>query len=195
MLSGDKINESIALGHITISPFCPEHVGPNSVDLRLSAELLVYRSQPRLQQKRKQIPIELEEWLDVLDMAVDNPVTKLTIPAEGLVLVPGTLYIGSTVEYTESPVYVPGIEGRSSVGRLGINVHATAGFGDVGFKGTWTLEISVIQPVRVYPGTRICQIYFNPVEGNVTTPYNSEKYQGQRGPKPSQLWKDFLKQE
>jgi len=108
----------------------------------------------------------------------------------GLVLIPGRLYIGSTVEYTETHDCVPCIEGRSSVGRLGINIHATAGFGDVGFKGTWTLEISVVEPVRIYPGVQICQISYDTVVGEIM-PYTSEKYLGQREPRPSRMWKEL----
>jgi len=94
------------------------------------------------------------------------------------------------LEYTETHDCVPCIEGRSSIGRLGIAIHSTAGFGDVGFCGTWTLEISVIEPVRVYPFIGFCQISYDTVEGEIRR-YNSNKYQGQVTPKPSGLWKEF----
>jgi dCTP deaminase len=175
MLTGPEIKKRVG-GDIIIEPFIEAHVNPNSVDLRLDDELLVYKVCGN----------------DVLDMAKEPEYERIYIPPypEGLVLVPGRLYIGSTIEYTETRNLVPGIEGRSSIGRLGIDVHATAGFGDVGFKGTWTLEISVTEPVRVYPGVRVCQIYYEPVTGEIAE-YTSEKYQGQRGPRPSMLWKDF----
>lgn len=136
--------------------------------------------------------IELAEWYNVLDMAEKNETYELEIPDSGLVLVPGRLYLGQTLEYTETHDCVPCIEGRSSVGRLGINIHATAGFGDVGFCGTWTLEISVVEPVRVYPHVRFCQISYDTVVGEITK-YNSEKYQGQRAPRPSGIWKELAR--
>ena len=139
------------------------------------------------------VPLETEDWYGVLDMAQDTPTYELIIPEKGLVLLPGRLYIGSTMEYTETHQHVPCIEGRSSVGRLGINVHSTAGFGDVGFQGTWTLEISVVEPVRIYPGIRCCQIYYDLVEGQIAKKYSSDKYQGQRGPRSSAMWKEFVK--
>ena len=86
------------------------------------------------------------------------------------------------------------LEGRSSVGRLGIFIHATAGFGDVGFDGYWTLELSCVQPVRIYPGVEICQIYYHTIDGEYV-PYRSGKYQGNTGVQPSMLWKDFREDE
>lgn len=125
-----------------------------------------------------------------LDMKKPNPTKLLKIPAEGLILEPGRLYLGRTLEYTETHNLVPMLEGRSSIGRLGMFVHITAGFGDVGFKGFWTLEISVIQPLIIYPGIPICQIFYHTVTGNITE-YDSGKYQGNTGIQPSYLYKDF----
>lgn len=219
-LTGPEIHRQIQLGLIKIDPYIPEHMGPNSYDLRLSPDLLVYSTKPRIGKPGEQSfnfpmdmdnlvdqdrsdqneefefwhPLELRaSWNNVLDMAVNTPTYRLQIPETGLVLLPGRLYIGSTVEHTETPHHVPCIEGRSSVGRLGINIHSTAGFGDIGFKGTWTLEISVIEPVRVYPNVRIAQIYYETVTGDIK-PYASDKYQGQRGPKPSGLWKELQRE-
>jgi len=114
---------------------------------------------------------------------------------EGFVLTPGTPYLGATIESTSTDKFVPGIEGRSSVGRLGISIHETAGFGDVGFSGTCTEEISFIHPITIYPGIQICQIYFTPVidsQPEEMRKYGVErKYQGQTGPRPSGLWRDF----
>lgn len=134
--------------------------------------------------------IELADWGHVLDMKAQNPTYELEIPETGLVLIPGRLYLGHTVEYTETHTTVPCIEGRSSIGRLGITVHASAGFGDIGFCGTWTLEISVIEPVRIYPDVCFCQINYETVIGEVVK-YKSEKYQGQSTPRASGLWKEF----
>ena len=112
------------------------------------------------------------------------------IPPEGFLLSPGTLYLGRTLEYTETDGFVPMLEGRSSVGRLGLFVHVTAGFGDVGFHGYWTLEMFCVQPVTIYPGVPICQIYYHAIQGDYTS-YQRGKYQDNTGIQPSLLYKDF----
>ena len=109
-------------------------------------------------------------------------------------LQPGKTYLGSTLEYTETRSFVPFLEGKSSVGRLGIDIHATAGKGDVGFCNHWTLEISVSQQVRLYAGMPIGQLIYFAVEGDVEVDYqakSSAKY-NQRSPKPveSMMWKN-----
>jgi dCTP deaminase len=124
-------------------------------------------------------------------MGSEEETVELVIPPHGMDLFPGVLYLGATVEYTESPALAPKIDGRSSVGRLGKMVHVTAGFGDDDFKGDWTLEIVVIGPLHVYPGVPICQIAYSTLEGE-RRPYEGQ-YQGQRGPKPSGLWRTVRK--
>ena len=114
----------------------------------------------------------------------------LEIPEEGLLLETGKLYLGRTVEYTETQGLVPMLEGRSSIGRLGLFVHITAGFGDVGFKGFWTLEMFCVQPIRIYAGVQICQIFYHSIEGSYQT-YSSGKYQNNKGVQPSLLFRDF----
>jgi len=156
---------------VVIEPFDEKFLNPNSYNLRLHSELLVYTSPE-------------------LDMRKDNPSRPLSIPAEGLLLTPGTLYLGRTVEYTETRNLVPMLEGRSSIGRLGLFVHVTAGFGDVGFKGFWTLEMHCIHPIRIYAGVPICQIFYHSVEGEVME-YSTGKYQGNKGIQTSKLWMDF----
>jgi dCTP deaminase len=158
---------------IIIDPFDRAKVNLNSYNLSLHNELITYTDIP-------------------LDMKKENPFPEITIPEEGLVLEPNCLYLGRTVEYTETNGYVPMLGGRSSVGRLGIFVHVTAGFGDVGFKGYWTLEIFCIQPVRIYPGVEVCQIYYHTIEGPFET-YSSLKYQNNQGIQPSLMFKDFKK--
>src|SRR5690606_33310908 len=111
-------------------------LNPNSYNLTLHDELMVY-----------------EEL--VLDMAKPNRVRRIALPVDGLTLSPNQLYLGRTAERTTTRNLVPQIEGRSSVGRLGLFVHVTAGFGDVGFSGYWTLEIYAVQPVKIYPGVPI----------------------------------------
>ena len=125
---------------IIIDPFNEKQVNPNSYNLKLHNELVVYDS-------------------NILDMKKNNTGTKMIIPEEGLLLESNKLYLGRTVEYTETHNLIPMLEGRSSVGRLGLFVHVTAGFGDVGFKGYWTLEIFCVQPIKIYPNIEICQIF------------------------------------
>ncbi len=172
ILSGKEI-EGLIGDQIQIDPFDPGLINPNSYNLRLHDTLLVY-----------------EEHL--LDMKHPNPTKSIRIPEEGFVIEPGRLYLGRTLEYTETHGLVPMLEGRSSIGRLGMFVHVTAGFGDVGFRGYWTLEISSIQPVRIYAGVEICQIFYHTIQGAYTE-YNSGKYQGNKDIQASLLYKDFAK--
>ena len=185
ILSGPEIVRQIQLGRITITPFHEDQLNPNSYNLTLGRDLLVYRAPPRW--RRARLAMRGTPWC--LDMKQDNPHERLEIPPGGLVLRPGRLYLGSTAEYTETKDFVPMIEGRSSVGRLGLYVHVTAGFGETFFRGEWTLELSVIHPLRVYAGTKICQILYSDVVGEVV-PY-AGKYQGQRGPQSSRLWREL----
>ncbi len=171
ILTGKEIIRQIEAGNIAIEPFDPERINPNSYNLHLHDQLLVYTG-------------------DVLDMKTPNSTRTIDIPAEGIVLEPGRLYLGRTVEYTRTDGFVPMLEGRSSVGRLGMYVHVTAGFGDVGFVGYWTLEIQCVQPIRVYAGVAICQIYYHSVLGDCI-PYSSGKYQNNTGIQPSLLYRDF----
>ena len=171
ILSGLEIESKIG-GDIIIDPYNRNKLNPNSYNLALHDELLVYKNFP-------------------LDMKKENEFEKLFIPTDGLILKPFRLYLGRTLEYTETNNLVPMLEGRSSVGRLGLFVHVTAGFGDVGFKGFWTLEIFCIQPVKIYAGVEVCQIYYHTIEGKHEN-YRSTKYQNNNGIQPSLLYKDFM---
>ncbi len=173
ILSGQEILRQIDLGNIRIDPYDEGRLNPNSYNLALHDEYGVYTD-------------------DVLDMRRKPSLEMRRLPEEGLLLEPGRLYLGRTAEYTETHGFVPMLEGRSSIGRLGLFVHVTAGFGDVGFCGYWTLEISAIQPIRVYPGVEICQIFYHQITENFI-PYRSDKYQNNRGIQPSLLYRDFEK--
>ena len=170
ILSGKEIARHMGEA-IFIEPFDPRRLNPNSYNLTLHNELLVYENR-------------------LLDMKMENPVEQLTIPEEGLVLQPDRLYLGRTQEFTRTENFVPMLEGRSSVGRLGLFIHVTAGFGDVGFAGYWTLEIFCVQPIIIYPNVEICQIYYHDIHGDYE-PYQSGKYQNNTGIQPSLLYKDF----
>jgi len=129
----------------------------------------------------------------LLDMRKPNRVRRITIPPEGLVLNANQLYLGRTCERTETHNLVPMIEGRSSIGRLGLFVHVTAGFGDVGFCGYWTLEMFAVQPIRIYPGVAICQIFYHDICGDFVA-YNSDKYQNNNDIQPSLLFRELSPQ-
>lgn len=170
ILSGKEIEKNIG-ENILIEPFNRSQLNPNSYNLKLHNVLMTYDR-------------------NVLDMKTPNPATKFELSEEGFLLQPGELYLGRTMEFTESKNYVPMLEGRSSVGRLGLFIHVTAGFGDVGFSGYWTLEIFCVKPIKIYPGIEICQIYFHSIEGAYEL-YKSGKYQNNTGIQPSLLYKDF----
>jgi len=170
ILSGKEIEKLLGT-KIKITPYNPKQLNPNSYNLTLHNELLIYDN-------------------EVLDMKKENTATKIIIPEEGMILQPGKLYLGRTIEYTETNSFVPMLEGRSSIGRLGLFVHITAGFGDVGFCGYWTLEMFCVQPIKIYPGIQICQIFYHTIEGEYEL-YKSDKYQKNQGIQPSLLFKDF----
>ena len=170
VLSGHEIRRQLGT-NIVIDPFDESRLNPNSYNLTLHDELMTY-----------------EEI--VLDMRRANRVRRMSIPHEGLVLQPNQLYLGRTAERTETHNLVPMIEGRSSIGRLGLFVHVTAGFGDVGFCGYWTLEMFAIQPVRIYAGVAICQIFYHDIRGSFTA-YQSNKYQNNTDIQPSLLFQEL----
>jgi len=171
ILSGKEIHQQVENGTISIDPFNSGQLNPNSYNLRLHSDLLVYDS-------------------DVLDMKEKNSTSPLTIPNEGLLLEPQKLYLGRTIERTATDKYVPMLEGRSSVGRLGLFIHITAGFGDIGFDWFWTLEIFCVQPIKIYANLEICQIFYHTIDGDYDL-YRSKKYQSNKGVQPSMLYKDF----
>lgn len=159
MLTADAILHELDSGHIKIDPFNKSMINPNSYNVRLHPELKIYTG-------------------DVLDSRKYNKTKKLMIPEEGLILQPGELYLGRTVERTWTDDYIMEIDGRSSYGRLGMYVHVTAGFGDLGFDGTWTLEIQVIKPLKIYPYDEVAQVCFFTKCGKGNVKYDG-RYQGQ----------------
>lgn len=185
-LTRRAILSAVENGDVIISPFHREYLSPNSYDVTLHPQLLVY------------------DFTDhpVLDLKRDNPTLEFSIPDDGFVLQPGMLYIGMTNETAISKRYIPMFEGRSSMGRLGINTHITAGFGDIGWGferlddgteichyPTWTLEITVVHPVRIYPHIRIGQVFFVEPKGEIE--WYRGKYGKQRKPQASQAFLDF----
>ncbi|MGI9117930.1 MAG: dCTP deaminase [Minisyncoccia bacterium] len=177
ILSDTKILECLENKTIVIAPFDENNLGSNSYDVHLGNKL--------------------GEYIDpVIDAKLHNKIKLWEISEDGFVLRPGNLYLGSTLEYTETHNHIPFIDGKSSTGRLGIDIHATAGKGDAGFCGYWTLEISSTKPVRIYAGMPIGQLIYYVIDGFVKNPYNKKqnaKYSGQgKDPVESMMWKNFL---
>ena len=156
ILSDKKILQELESGGIVIQPFNRNNLGTNSYDVHLGKYMATYENRE-------------------LDAREHNKINVFEIPKDGYVLQNDTLYLGVTEEYTETHKHVPFLEGKSSIGRLGIDIHATAGKGDVGFCNSWTLEISVKQPVRVYAGMPIGQLIYFEVEGDIENFYNLKK--------------------
>ena len=187
MIFSDRtIKEAIATGRITISPFEESHVQPSSIDLRVDRFFRVF---------------ENHKYPHIDPMARQEDLTTIVEVAEGeaFVLHPGEFVLGSTVERVHlGNDVVARLEGKSSLGRLGLLIHSTAGFVDPGFDGFLTLELSNVAnlPIAIYPGMRIGQISFYQMTTEADHPYGSSeagsKYQGQRGPTPSRIHKDFL---
>ena len=239
ILTGKQIKWAKEQGYLDISDWDESRLNPNSYNLRLADEIATYFEVPLIYKewdkldytertyywKKCETDPDFRQWFDDnidktgklpkfpgeygLDMKQNMRLVTQRIPEEGFVLQPGILYLARTMEYTKTDKFVPMLEGRSSVGRLGISVHSTAGFGDIGFEGYWTLEISCVQPVRIYSGVEICQIYYHMVGrlageeaeeyyGDIYIPkdenlmkYNSGKYQKNEGIQPSMMWKEL----
>jgi dCTP deaminase len=176
ILSDTRIRAAIDSGEIVIRPYRPKCLGSNSYDVHLGPYLATYRD-------------------GALDARTPNAIDEFRIPPRGFVLVPGQLYLGVTEEYTETHSFVPFLEGKSSVGRLGIDIHSTAGKGDVGFCNYWTLEMSVKLPVRIYAGMPIGQLIYFQVAGEVASAYDQKKSAKYRTvsahPTPSRMFLNF----
>lgn len=170
ILSGPEIARRLG-DSLHIAPFDESRLNANSYDLSIHDELLVY-----------------EEV--VLDAASPNRFRRIPIPAEGLTLQPHMLYLGRTIESTRTDGAVPFVQGRSSLGRLGCIVNPSGGLGQAGYCGTWTLEMHCIQPVRIYPGMRICQIGYFELVGEVDS-YQSDKYQNSSDIQPSLMHREL----
>jgi dCTP deaminase len=173
ILTDIQILAEIEKGTIKLEPYNRDCLGTNSYDVHLGKYLATYKDR-------------------VIDARKHNEIVHFEIPEEGFMLQPNTLYLGVTEEYTETLAHVPFLEGKSSVGRLGIDIHATAGKGDVGFCNTWTLEISVTQPVIVYAGMPIGQLIYFVVNGEIENMYNKKpnaKYNARTlKPVESMMW-------
>src|SRR6266542_3629069 len=173
ILTGHEIERERTNGRITIDPFIPEQVNPNSYNFRLGKTLRVYRP-------------------GVLDVRQANGYDEIEIPDDGYVLEPGRLYLAHTIEVLGSDYYAPTFAARSSVARLGVFINLSASLGDIGYKGQWTLQLYTMNRVKVYPGINIGQMMWWRPKGQIVL--YSGKYQGAEGPRSSDIHVDFDKQ-
>lgn len=172
ILSGLKIKEEVANKNITISPWRDDLLNPNSYNYRLGTKLLKLCD-------------------EIIDPANGNSYKEIVIPEEGYILQPNQLYLGSTFEIIGSNKYVTQLIGRSSVGRLGLFLQVTAPLGHVGCCGSWTLELKVVQPLRVYRGMKIGQVTFWRIDGNTDITYLGGEYNEEKEPKISKFYKEM----
>lgn len=182
MLTANKIIEEVEDGRIFISDFNLDQLNPNSYNVRLRNSFRICR---KLNKSND------EDSLKAIDSKNPDPTAFEVCNidyGDSIILMPGDFVLGATQEVIGSDYYISAIDGRSSIGRLGIQIHATAGFGDIGFKGTYTLEISNLNPnpVILYSGMEIAQVYFEKPDGIVDFLYNG-RYNHQVYPTESKL--------
>ncbi len=170
ILTGSEIKKEVQHQRIHIVPFDEISLNPNSYNFCLGNKLKVYRQK-------------------ILDAALPMDFEEIIIPEEGYVLQPNQLYLGHTIEEMGSDFFVPIMQARSSIGRLGLYIYLNSGLGDLGFKKQWTLELHAIHPLKVYPGMKIGQMLFWKPLGKIDL-YQG-KYKDSQGPEVSQIWKDF----
>jgi dCTP deaminase len=183
ILSDRDIREHIESGRITIDPFDPSCVQPSSVDLHVDDQFRVFAN--------SRYP-----FIDVREEMPDLTELVQVKPDEPFILHPGEFVLGSTLERVRIPDdLVARLEGKSSLGRLGLLIHSTAGYVDPGWDGYLTLELSNVAnlPITLYPGMKIGQISFFRLTSPAEKPYGGagSKYQGQRGPTASRFFRDF----
>jgi dCTP deaminase len=185
ILSDRTIREEIKAGRVVIDPFDDDMVQPSSVDVRLDRYFRVFlnHTMPVIDVKQN-----LEELTRLVEIEDDR----------AFILHPGEFVLGSTLERIALPADLVGrVEGKSSLGRLGLLIHSTAGFVDAGWDGHITLELSNVAslPITLYPGMKIGQVSFMRMTTPADVPYGASalgsKYQGQRGPTPSRYWENF----
>lgn len=187
ILSDRTLREQLAAGRIVIEPLDESLIQPSSIDVRISNLFRVFRNHTRGVIDVKLDMVDLTELVEIPEDC-DEP----------FMLHPGEFVLGSTLERIAVPDDLVGrVEGKSSLGRLGLLIHSTAGFIDAGFDGHITLELANVAslPITLYPGMRIGQVSFMQMTTTADRPYGSgasgSKYQGQRGPTPSRYFENF----
>jgi dCTP deaminase len=173
ILTGSEIKEQVKNGRITIDPFRDGDINPNSYNYSLGSQICIFQD-------------------DIIDAGREPSLRTFTIPAAGYVLHPGQLYLGHTNEIIGSEDFVVSLIGRSSVGRLGMFLQITADLGNLGQAHAWTLEIEVVQPLRVYPNMKIGQVSFWKPSGTISD-LKQGGYTNWSLPRPSTFSKEFTK--
>ncbi len=189
ILASSEISESVQLGLIEIEPYNAAQLNGASYDLTLGNQVRVYDSTVTIKPGSIKDGTNISKKLTgLLDPRKSNATTLLTMPDSGFVLQPGIGYLLHTRERVKTMRHVPVLDGKSSIGRLFLTVHVTAGYGDPGFDGQYTLEAIAKHRVIVYPGMRICQIRFHTMEGTAKPYSQNGHYVGEKaqGPVPSQ---------
>lgn len=191
ILSDRSLREQLDAGRIVIDPLDDTLIQPSSVDVRISHLFRVFRNHSRG-------VIDVKEDMQNLTESIEMPVGVDGVGDEAFMLHPGEFVLGSTYERIAVPDDLVGrVEGKSSLGRLGLLIHSTAGFIDAGFDGHITLELANVAslPITLYPGMKIGQVSFMKMTSPADNPYGSgahgSKYQGQRGPTPSKYFENF----
>lgn len=186
ILSDTDIKKEIKSKRLLVTPFDKTSIQPASLDVKLGSEIRIFKN---TQKACLDVKEPFEDYMELIKIPKGKP----------LVVHPGEFLLGTTVEKVKLPDDLVGqLNGRSSLGRLGIIVHATAGFIDPGFEGFVTLEMTNMAniPIALYPGMRIGQIAFIKLSSPSEKPYGKKvnsKYSGQVGPTTSRIWKDFAK--
>ncbi|HVM09481.1 MAG TPA: dCTP deaminase [Acidimicrobiales bacterium] len=186
ILSDRSLREAIDAGDLVIDPFEPSNVQPSSIDLRIDRYFRVFRNHTQRVIDVKEDQENLTELVEVVD------------DEDPFILHPGEFVLAATLERVGLASHLVGrVDGKSSLGRLGLLTHATAGFIDPGFEGHITLELSNVAtlPITIYAGMKVAQVSLQQMTTPADRPYGSEgmrsKYQGQRGPTPSRYWENF----
>ena len=214
ILSGKAIEKAVMAGEIEIEPFTPEQLNPASYDLTLGDQVRVYtgpvyaipKNEFQGQEYHGGDLVQCREILcpsalgitlpeETLDSAKDNPTAIVKMSQAGFMLKPGIGYLLHTVERIRTDKFVPIVDGKSSTGRLFICAHVTAGYGDPGFNGQYTLETTVTHPVIVYPGMRFAQMRFHTLVGEPLLYAGNYTGEASRGPVASRSYKQFEKKE
>lgn len=191
-LTGAAIDEDVREGLISIEPYDPANLNPNSYNLSIgnTCKILDFNHETVVNPFIDISPLNIEATYRYIDAAKPIQYTDIEIPEEGLILRPGELYLIATNETIGTDCYIPMITGRSSMGRMGVSVHQEAGFGDIGYHGKWTLQVTVVKPVKIYPNMKMAQMYMVVPSGDTSIKYKG-KYQNSDTAKGSEIAKEF----
>lgn len=199
ILSDQAIRAAVESGDIEIDPFSEKQLNITSYDLTLGDEVRVYKQWVDGSARNLNIGPGEERWFTSRDHISDSKQELETVaykinPEKGWVLCPGVGYLMHTKERVKTNRFNPILDGKSSIGRLFIQVHFTAGYGDPGFNGQYTLEVQALHPIRVYPGMRFCQIRFHTIAGELSKTYDQVGHYTREtasGAVASQAWRQF----